>query len=76
MQFDLLLPVFMALSLFGAMVEASPILCPDSKRDLILSGAMAAEECCSYGVCKNTVVVAMGKAQEPLSSAVKYNERR
>ncbi|KAI2604689.1 hypothetical protein GGR54DRAFT_450431 [Hypoxylon sp. NC1633] len=76
MQFDILLPIIAALSLLGALAGASPIRCPDSKRDAILRGSMPAEECCSYGVCKNTVVVAMGEAEQPLSSAVKYNTRR
>ncbi|KAI0849626.1 hypothetical protein F5Y00DRAFT_261410 [Daldinia vernicosa] len=76
MHFNFLLPVITALSLLGALVNGSPIMCPDSKRDAILSGAMPAEECCSYGVCKNTVVIAMGRAQEKDSSAIRYNERR
>ncbi|KAI1378692.1 hypothetical protein F4677DRAFT_375796 [Hypoxylon crocopeplum] len=76
MQFNFILPIVTVLSLLGALANASPIRCPDSKRDLILSGTMPAEECCSYGVCKNTVVIAMGQAEKPLSSAVRYNERR
>ncbi|KAI0882149.1 uncharacterized protein GGS22DRAFT_48391 [Annulohypoxylon maeteangense] len=70
-----LISAMTAFSLLGAFVNASPILCPDSKRDLILRGTMAAEECCSYGVCKNTVVVAMGPAEESKSSAIMYNTR-
>ncbi|KAI6088143.1 hypothetical protein F4821DRAFT_95978 [Hypoxylon rubiginosum] len=73
MHFNFILPAILVFSMLGA---ASPIRCPDSKRDLILNGAMPAEECCSYGVCKNTVVVAMGQEEKPLSSAVRYNERR
>ncbi|KAI1397005.1 hypothetical protein F4819DRAFT_103462 [Hypoxylon fuscum] len=73
MQFNFIISLILTFSLLGA---ASPIRCPDSKRDAILSGAMPAEECCSYGVCKNTVVIAMGRAEEPDSSAVKYNEKR
>ncbi|KAI0178828.1 hypothetical protein GGR52DRAFT_569737 [Hypoxylon sp. FL1284] len=73
MQFNFLLPVMLAFSILGA---ASPIRCPDSKRDLILKGTMPAEECCSYGVCQNTVVVAMGQDQKSLGSGVRYNERR
>ncbi|KAI1137120.1 hypothetical protein F5Y05DRAFT_414283 [Hypoxylon sp. FL0543] len=76
MQFNLLLPIVTVFSVLGALVQASPIRCPDSKRDLILSGAMPAEECCSYGVCKNTVVIAMARAQENQSSAVMYNAKR
>ncbi|KAI0384154.1 hypothetical protein F5Y04DRAFT_278157 [Hypomontagnella monticulosa] len=76
MQFNLLLSLITTFSLLGALGFASPIRCPDSKRDLILSGAMPAEECCSYGVCKNTVVIAMGRSEEPLSSAVRYNTKR
>lgn len=30
------------------------------KVDAILKGDMAPEECCSYGVCKGGVVVAVG----------------
>ncbi|KAI1205386.1 uncharacterized protein F4807DRAFT_283740 [Annulohypoxylon truncatum] len=75
MLFNFLISVVTTFSLLGASVNASPIRCPDSKRDLILQGAMPAEECCSYGVCKNTVVVAMGPAEESKSSAIMYNTR-
>jgi len=34
--------------------------CAEWKVDAILKGDMAPEECCSYGVCKGGVVVAVG----------------
>ncbi|KAI2603878.1 uncharacterized protein GGS25DRAFT_438859 [Hypoxylon fragiforme] len=76
MKLNPLLSTVTALTLIGALAQASPIRCPDSKRDAILRGALPAEVCCSYGVCKNTVVIAMGRAQEEFSSAVRYNDKR
>ncbi|KAI1459554.1 hypothetical protein F4805DRAFT_66495 [Annulohypoxylon moriforme] len=75
MLFNVSISVITAFSLLGTFANASPIRCPDSKRDLILQGTMPAEECCSYGICKNTVVVAMGPAEESKSSAIMYNTR-
>ncbi|KAI1081925.1 hypothetical protein F5B20DRAFT_533661 [Whalleya microplaca] len=78
MQFDILLSLFALVFSISAMVDASPIRCPDSKRDAILRGDIAPESCCSYGICKNTVVVAMveGQTEENLGSALRYNTKR
>ncbi|CAJ2500577.1 Uu.00g034300.m01.CDS01 [Anthostomella pinea] len=59
------------------LTSASPVRCPDSKRDAILRGEIAPEYCCSYGICKNDVVVAMDRdetIQHP-GSALRYNTK-
>ncbi|KAI7920837.1 hypothetical protein M0657_006416 [Pyricularia oryzae] len=50
--------IFAAIVVAGT-VPGSPVACPDAKRDAILRGDLNPEACCSYGVCKNTVVVRM-----------------
>ncbi|TLD29074.1 hypothetical protein PspLS_04184 [Pyricularia sp. CBS 133598] len=50
--------IFAAIVVAGT-VPGSPVACPDDKRDAILRGDLSPEACCSYGVCKNTVVVRM-----------------
>ncbi|PHH54046.1 hypothetical protein CFIMG_001024RA [Ceratocystis fimbriata CBS 114723] len=57
----LLLLSFASLAALGSLggVLASPIVCPDDLRDLILSGQVPEEVCCSYGVCRGNVVIRM-----------------
>ncbi|KAK7430293.1 hypothetical protein QQZ08_003269 [Neonectria magnoliae] len=55
---------FLLVAAAASMVAAAPITpngpCPDAKVDAILKGEMDPSECCSYGVCKGDVVVAVG----------------
>ncbi|KAG8163459.1 hypothetical protein KVR01_006756 [Diaporthe batatas] len=60
MQFRVAIQAVLAAVLFGSMASASPVPCPDSKRDQILMGTLAPEACCSYGICKGDVVVQGG----------------
>ncbi|KAH8157329.1 hypothetical protein CIB48_g10915 [Xylaria polymorpha] len=57
---------------------SSPMRCPDHKRDGIMTNRLAPEECCSYGVCLNDVVVAMSveDALELKGSALRYSDPR
>jgi len=43
----------------STLVAATPISCPDYKRDAILKGELPKEACCSYGRCLGDVVIAM-----------------
>ncbi|KAI1739239.1 hypothetical protein F4680DRAFT_151500 [Xylaria scruposa] len=56
----------------------SPMRCPDHKVDAIIANRLAPEECCSYGVCLNDVVVAMSvdDALEMKGSALRYSDPR
>ncbi|KAL8409113.1 hypothetical protein RB594_007528 [Gaeumannomyces avenae] len=54
-----LVSALLAVLSIGAQVHATPVACPDDKRDAILRGALKPEACCSYGRCKGDVVVAM-----------------
>ncbi|KAM7207735.1 hypothetical protein V8F20_002002 [Naviculisporaceae sp. PSN 640] len=61
MQLHLLLPSLLAAISFGqSLVSATPIFCPEWKRDAILKGDMPKEACCSYGKCLGDVVIASG----------------
>ncbi|KAI0538762.1 hypothetical protein GGR58DRAFT_284540 [Xylaria digitata] len=78
MQFNfviLTLATFIYLTGLGC---ASPMRCPDEKRDAIIANRLAPEECCSYGVCLNNVVVAMSvdDALEMKGSALRYSDPR
>ncbi|TLD03729.1 uncharacterized protein PgNI_11724 [Pyricularia grisea] len=55
----LIVSAIFAAIVVSATVPGSPVVCPDEKRDAILRGDLSPEACCSYGVCKNTVVVRM-----------------
>ncbi|KAI0599034.1 hypothetical protein F4775DRAFT_591821 [Biscogniauxia sp. FL1348] len=61
----------------GGLVQGSPVPCPDSKRDAILRGEISPESCCSYGYCKNDVVIAMDeeRIRRNLASGLRYNTR-
>ncbi|TRX96451.1 hypothetical protein FHL15_002723 [Xylaria flabelliformis] len=58
--------------------NTSPMRCPDHKVDEIIANRLAPEECCSYGVCLNDVVVAMSvdDALEMKGSALRYSDPR
>ncbi|KAK0617993.1 hypothetical protein B0T17DRAFT_495456 [Bombardia bombarda] len=58
---SLLTPLIAAVCLGSSSspVSASPISCPDLKRDAILKGELPKEACCSYGRCLGDVVIAM-----------------
>ncbi|ROW14188.1 hypothetical protein VPNG_04204 [Cytospora leucostoma] len=60
MQFQFTIPALLAAVFLGSMASATPIACPDSKRDQILMGTLAPEACCPYGICKGDVVVKGG----------------
>ncbi|KUI60500.1 hypothetical protein VP1G_11224 [Cytospora mali] len=60
MQFQITLPALLAALFLGSIASATPVPCPDSKRDQILMGTLEPEACCSYGICKGDVVVQGG----------------
>ncbi|POS78812.1 hypothetical protein DHEL01_v202801 [Diaporthe helianthi] len=60
MWFRITIQAVFAAVLLGSMASASPVPCPDSKRDQILMGKLEPEACCSYGICKGDVVVQGG----------------
>ncbi|KAI1491303.1 hypothetical protein F5X96DRAFT_631973 [Biscogniauxia mediterranea] len=77
MQINFLISTAMAMLSLGSLVQGSPVPCPDSKRDAILRGEISPESCCSYGYCKNDVVVAMDEEtlQRNLASGLRYNTK-
>lgn len=60
MRFQYILSALAGMLATGALVDASPMRCPDSIRDGILKGEIAAEKCCSYGKCLGDVVIQSG----------------
>ncbi|KAK3329458.1 hypothetical protein B0H66DRAFT_526845 [Apodospora peruviana] len=58
MRLQFLLPPLIAAFSLGnsLLVSASPVACPDLKRDAILKGELPKEACCSYGKCLGDVV--------------------
>ncbi|KAI1501213.1 hypothetical protein F5X99DRAFT_383724 [Biscogniauxia marginata] len=77
MRTNFILSTITVITSFGGLTQASPIPCPDSKRDAILKGAISPESCCSYGFCKNDVVIAMDedRIRRNLASGLRYNTR-
>ncbi|KAI1333546.1 hypothetical protein F5Y15DRAFT_421707 [Xylariaceae sp. FL0016] len=77
MQLGFILSAVVATLSFTGLATATPMRCPDETRDLILKGILPPETCCSYGFCKNDVVVAMHEwqARNNPGSALRYNTR-
>ncbi|KAI0474776.1 hypothetical protein F4859DRAFT_78944 [Xylaria cf. heliscus] len=78
MQFNFLISTLATILFLTNLGYTSPLRCPDHKRDGIMANRLAPEECCSYGVCLNDVVVAMSveDALELKGSALKYSDPR
>ncbi|KAI8626651.1 hypothetical protein F5Y19DRAFT_217163 [Xylariaceae sp. FL1651] len=78
MQFGFLISTLAVTMSLSGLIHASPMRCPDHKRDAIMMNQMRPEECCSYGVCINDVVVAMSpdEALQMKGSALRYSDPR